>query len=69
MLASTPFPEPIKENGSWVIKGREKEVTLTKSLENDIKNMEDAKSKGLRWNWQQLLRALVPHVESMKKCI
>jgi len=68
MLISTPFPQLIKSNNNWIVQNGATVVTLSGNLKNDIDNLEKAKSMSppLRWNWQQLLRALVPHIDSLK---
>jgi hypothetical protein len=68
MLVSTPSFAPQKSGEYWKVKNGSTEVTLTGDLENDINNLEEAKNMNppLRWNWQQLLRALSPHAKSLK---
>jgi len=65
MLVSTPTPQPKKINDKWEVENKNTKVELSGDLISDIKNLEDAKSRGLKWNWQQLLRALVPHKDKI----
>ena len=67
MMVSTPSPPPQKSNSNWKVQNGTTEVTLSGDLSKDIDSLEDAKSKSppLKWNWQQLLRALVPHKDKI----
>jgi len=61
------MPEKKNNNFPWTISSKGAEATINgASLENDINLLEKEKPKGLRWNWQQLMRSLLPHQQTLQ---
>ena len=65
VLVSTPNPPPDEaQDGSLRLRPPdEREISLTGKLDDDI----DRVLSGIRWNWQQLLRGVRPHVGTLER--
>uniref|UniRef100_A0A7V4TZV3 Uncharacterized protein n=1 Tax=Candidatus Caldatribacterium saccharofermentans TaxID=1454753 RepID=A0A7V4TZV3_9BACT len=66
VLLTLPNIIPQKTNGSfpWVLeKGDTKVILKGESLENEAN---DPNLEKLRWNWQQLMRGILPHVGTLR---
>lgn len=60
------IPIPQKTDGSfpWILRGGDASVILRgESLEEEVK---DQNLNRLRWNWQQLMRGILPHVSTLQ---
>ncbi|GIU72542.1 MAG: hypothetical protein KatS3mg003_2026 [Candidatus Nitrosocaldaceae archaeon] len=63
MIIFLSYPSPnfkIEKGNNTILKDGSNEIILTGNLDDDINKI------GIKWNWQQLLRALQPHKDSLE---
>ena len=72
LLVSTPTPGTELDADSRMLrfdktdKHEEIEIELSNDLHQDIKSLDEL---GRRWNWQQIMRAIRPHIDPEKRLL
>ena len=83
LLVSTPTPEIELDADSRTLRFENKEIQqsesddlpkeieLSKCLHQDIENLDklEKENRSYRWNWQQMMRAIRPHIDPEKRLL